>query len=429
MRKLSSTSNFMFTKINYNSNYFKTKSSNNNFIQQRQQSTSSTTSTTKTNSNDKTGVLLMNMGGPHSSDEVEPFLRNLFTDRDIIQMPFQQYLGPLIAKRRSFKVTKRYEEMGFSPLLKWTSRQGTGMEKILNGFSVDAQPKDVVDESFKYRHYIAFRYVEPFAETALSSMVADGINRIVAFTQYPQWSCTTTGSSLNALWRAVDKLGMRDQFKFSVIDRWYNHPSYINMLSNKVLEGLEQFAPEQRNDVVVVFSAHSVPVKQMLKGDPYPAEISATADYVMNQTQLNEHNTFVVSYQSRVGPIPWLGPSTEDVVKTLGRRGVKKVLVVPISFTSDHIETSHEIDDELLEIARENGVEQFYRSPSFNDDPRFMQTLADVVQDHVKSGRVASEQYSMRCIRCTNPTQCRNIVNPIDPPGYTPPSQYVLKKK
>jgi ferrochelatase len=240
-------------------------------------------------------------------------------------------------------------------------------------------------------------------------MHADGVERAVAFTQYPQFSCSTTGSSLNELWRAAGRTGLRDAFRWSIIDRWPVHPGFVEAMTDTVREGLEEFDPAGRDRAVLLFSAHSLPLDVIDRGDAYPQEVGATVQRVVER--LGVTNPYLLAYQSDVGPVRWLGPSTERVIRRLGARGEKRVLVVPIAFTSDHIETLSELDREYGEVAHKAGITQYKRAPALNDRPLFLDALADIVREHLASGEVFSTQYSMRCAGCTN-SQCRNVLNP-----------------
>ncbi len=356
-----------------------------------------------------TGIVLLNLGGPKTLDDVGPFLDELFQDREIIQLPFQKWLGPFIAKRRTPKVQKLYEEIGGgSPILHWTEVQGQGMVERLDELSPGTAP---------HRFYVAFRYTHPSSEDALRQMKADGVRRAIAFTQYQQFSCATTGSSLNELWRAAGRLGMADAFAWSVIDRWPTHPAFVRCMASSVREGLAQFAEGARDDVLLLFSAHSLPLSVIDRGDPYPQEIGASVHEVLKEGGFR--NEYILSYQSEVGPVRWQGPSTEEVIRSLGTKGKKKVLVVGIAFTSDHIETLSEIDIEYGDLAREVGIAEFRRAPAFNGDPGFQDALAEIVRDHLEAGEACSSQFGLRCPGCTNP-QCRNILNPITSYRRTP---------
>jgi protoporphyrin/coproporphyrin ferrochelatase len=351
-----------------------------------------------------TGIVLLNLGGPETVDDVGPFLLELFADREIIPLPAQRWLGPFIAKRRTKSVQDLYAGIGGgSPILRWTREQGQGMVERLDRLSPDTAP---------HRFYVAFRYIQPDSEMALRQMKADGIRRAVAFTQYQHFSCATTGSSLNELWRASSRVGLTRDFTWSVIDRWPTHPAFVRAMAKKVAEGLARFPASERDDVLLMFSAHSLPMSVIDRGDPYPQEIGASVHEVLKAGGFP--NRFLLCYQSEVGPVRWLGPSTEQVIKDLGAKGQKNVLVVGIAFTSDHIETLSEIDIEYAHLASEVGIGRFERAPAFNGDPDFQDALAEIVLDHLRSGEACSRQYGLRCPGCENP-QCRNILNPVAP--------------
>jgi ferrochelatase len=350
----------------------------------------------------KTGIVMMNLGGPATLDDVEPFLRKLFADREIIQLPLQGWLGPLIARRRTPKVRNLYANIGGgSPILRYTEAQGKGMVARLDRVSPETAP---------HKFYVAFRYTHPGSDDALRAMHTDGVERAVAFTQYPQFSCSTTGSSLNELWRAAARTGLRDSFEWSVIDRWPVHTGFINAMTETVRDGFAQFDPADREKVLILFSAHSLPLDVIDRGDSYPQEVGASVQRVVEQ--LGRSNPYILAYQSDVGPVRWLGPSTEQVLRRLGARGHKHVLVVPIAFTSDHIETLSELDREYGEVAHQAGISHYKRAPALNDRPLFLDGLAQIVRDHLTSGAPYSSQYPVRCAGCTNP-QCRNILNPV----------------
>ncbi|HEX5963063.1 MAG TPA: ferrochelatase [Gemmatimonadales bacterium] len=351
----------------------------------------------------KTGIVMMNLGGPATLDDVEPFLRELFADREIIQLPLQRWLGPYIARRRTPKVRNLYASIGGgSPILRYTEAQGRGMVERLDRISPETAP---------HKFYVAFRYTRPTSDDALRAMHSDGVERAVAFTQYPQFSCSTTGSSLNELWRAAARTGLRRAFQWSLIDRWPVHPGFIDAMTDTVREGLTRFDPADRSQAIILFSAHSLPLDVIDRGDAYPQEVGASVQRVVEQ--LGCPNPYLLAYQSDVGPVRWLGPSTEQVLRRLGARGHKHVLVVPIAFTSDHIETLSELDREYGEVAHQAGITHYERAPALNDRPLFLDGLAQIVRDHLTSGTPYSSQYPVRCAGCTNP-QCRNILNPVD---------------
>lgn len=346
----------------------------------------------------KTGIVLLNMGGPATLDEVEPFLLRLFADREIIRLPVQDWLGPFIAKRRAPKVRALYDAIGGgSPIRTWTEAQGRAMCERLDTLHPDQAP---------HKFYIAFRYTAPFADDALRAMAADGVERAIAFTQYPQWSCTTTGSSLNDLWRAVARTGLSGRFEWSLIDRWYDHPGFHEAMAERVREGLAQYPAERRDTVLLLFSAHSIPLYVVERGDSYPQEVAASVESVMQR--LGHRNPFLLTWQSEVGPLRWLGPSTEATIERLAKGGAKDVLVIPIAFTSDHIETLSELDIEYGELAHSLGMTGYRRAPALNDLPTFTTALADVVSRHCTSGERHSARYKIRCPGCTN-AACRGL--------------------
>jgi ferrochelatase len=352
-----------------------------------------------------TGIVLLNMGGPKTLDEVEPFLLNLFADRELLRLPWQDALGKFIAKRRSPKIRKLYDAIGGgSPILHWTERQGAGMVERLDALSPETAP---------HRFYVAFRYVRPNAEDALRQMAQDGVTRAVAFSQYPQYSCTTTGSSINDLWRAVDSLGYRGRFAWSLIDRWPTHPGFVAAMAESVRAGLAQYDPAVRDSVLLLFSAHSLPLSVIDRGDAYPQEVSASVQAVLDHLQLP--NPSMLCYQSEVGPVRWLGPSTETTIERLAHAKRHHVLAVPIAFVNDHIETLSELDREYGELAQSLGLEGFRRAPALNDAPLFLDAMASLVQEHLGGDALHSTRYRERCPGCVGGAQCRRLYDPVPP--------------
>lgn len=358
---------------------------------------------------------MMNMGGPSTPEETGPFLKRLFQDEDIIELgggKFQEFLGNFVSKRRTPKVQEQYESIGGSPILKWTDVQGEEMCRLLD----EARP-----ESAPHKHYVMFRYANPLTEDTLKQMKADGVTRAVAFSQFPHWSCTTSGSSYNELWRQLKRLDMINDFKWSLIDRWPLHGGFVESVHERILERMSEFDEKTRKKVIIMFSAHSVPMKVVEKGDHYVGEVAATVHAVMQKYAetvkngeidgLSETNRHVLCWQSKVGFLPWMVPSTGEALKSIGKRGYKHVLVVPVAFTSDHIETLYEIGEEYAEEAEEHGIETFKYTDGLNGLDTFTGALAEIVGEHLDSGRNYSSQYKMKCLTCTKPL-CRSIVNP-----------------
>ncbi|ORX86397.1 mitochondrial ferrochelatase [Basidiobolus meristosporus CBS 931.73] len=336
----------------------------------------------------------MNMGGPSKLTEVEDFLTRLFSDSDIIPLPFQSVLAPLIAKRRTPKIVDQYDAIGGgSPIRSWTQKQGRLMEQLLDKISPNTAP---------HKSYIGFRYAAPLTENALEEIKKDGVRRVVAFTQYPQYSCTTTGSNLNELYRKLQTLDRDGTIKWSLIDRWSTHPKLIEAFTDRVQASLKEYSEEERSKVVILFSAHSLPMATVNRGDPYPAEVAATVDRVM--ASLGYSNPYRLVWQSQVGPSAWLGPQTNDALKGLAKQGQKNVLLVPIAFTSDHIETLYELDHEYCEEAKKLGITGIKRAESLNDSPLFVEAMAEVVKENLEKGTLHSPQFPLCCPGCTNET-------------------------
>jgi protoporphyrin/coproporphyrin ferrochelatase len=343
-----------------------------------------------------TGIVMLNLGGPQTLDDVEPFLQRLFADRELLKLPWQSVLGNYIAKRRAPRVTKLYAAIGGgSPIRRWTETQGRGMCQRLDESSPETAP---------HKFYISFRYVAPFADDALQAMARDGITRAVAFTQYPQWSCTTTGSSLNELHRALARTGLQDRFDWSVIDRWHLNDGFIDSMAVVTRRALLAVPVDERDDALILFSAHSLPLSVIDRGDAYPAEVAASVAAVMKR--LNIPNAHQLSFQSDVGPVRWLGPSTEIVLKQLGARRQRAVIVVPIAFTSDHIETLSELDIEYGHVARAAGITHYIRADALNAEPRFLDALSEIVSSHLAGAAPTTPNYGHRCPGCTN-AYCR----------------------
>ncbi|TGZ71366.1 hypothetical protein CRM22_002683 [Opisthorchis felineus] len=359
----------------------------------------------------KTGILMLNMGGPKTTGHVHDFLLRLFSDREIIQLPAQSILSRLIAKRRSPKVIKQYEEIGGgSPITHWTQTQGDFVVRYLDKASPETAP---------HKLYIGFRYVHPLLETAINAMEKDDLERVVAFSQYPQYSCTTSGSSFNAIARhyeskdgtftGVETISAPDVMTklpgpvWSFLDRWPVESFLVRTFAQHVrhlLDAIED--PVERNNTVLLFSAHSIPISVVSRGDPYPQEVAATVHAVMQL--LNFQWPYRLVWQSKVGPAAWLGPSTLDTLHGLARLGYRHAMLIPIAFTSDHIETLYEMDLEYCkETAHKAGMIRVHRAASPNDNNVFLMGLGELVLKHLRSGEACSRQFMLRCPMCTNP--------------------------
>ena len=332
------------------------------------------------------GVLLLNLGGPDKLDDVGPFLFNLFSDPEIIRLPFKSLQKPLawfIASRRTQKSQENYKKIGGgSPLRRITEAQGQALKEHLQALGQEA------------KIYVGMRYWHPYTEEAIAQLTQDNIDQLVILPLYPQFSISTSGSSfrlLDKLWQEDPKLQRID---YKVIPSWYKQPSYLQAMAELINQELNQFP--NPDSVRIFFSAHGVPKNYVEEaGDPYQQEIEECTALIM-QT-LNRPNEHTLAYQSRVGPVEWLQPYTEDALKELGAAGVKDLVVVPISFVSEHIETLQEIDIEYREIAEEAGIHNFRRVAAPNTHPLFIKALADLVIDALKSPSLKlSQVYQMK---------------------------------
>ncbi|MDS3859304.1 ferrochelatase [Thermosynechococcaceae cyanobacterium BACA0444] len=316
----------------------------------------------------RTGVLLLNLGGPDSLADVRPFLYNLFSDPEIIRLPFrwlQKPLAWLIATRRAKTSEANYAQIGGgSPLREITEQQAQALQESL------------AQEGVTAKIYIGMRYWHPFTEAALAQIKADGIEELVILPLYPQFSISTSGSSfrlIESLWQEDSAL---QKIKYTIIPSWFNNRGYIQAMVALLRQELDQLPEPEK--ATIFFSAHGVPISYVTEeGDPYQAEIEACVHLIM-QT-LGRSNPHVLAYQSRVGPVEWLKPYTEDVIPELAASGVKELVVVPISFISEHIETLQEIDMEYRELAEESGIHTFRRVPALNTHPEFIAGLRDLV--------------------------------------------------
>jgi ferrochelatase len=315
----------------------------------------------------RVGVLLLNLGGPDKLEDVRPFLYNLFADPEIIRLPIpllQKPLAWLISTLRAKKSEDNYKEIGGgSPLRSITEEQAQALEASLQSKGCDAKV------------YIGMRYWHPFTEEAIDQIRADAIEELVILPLYPQFSISTSGSSFRLLEELWNEDPYLKRINYTVIPSWYERPGYLGAMAELIATELDKL-PDP-DGAHIFFSAHGVPVSYVEEaGDPYQKEIEACTAGIM-QT-LNRPNAHTLAYQSRVGPIEWLKPYTEDAIIDLAERQTETLVVVPISFVSEHIETLQEIDMEYREIAEENGIKNFHRVPALNTHPGFINDLAEM---------------------------------------------------
>ena len=323
----------------------------------------------------RVGIVLFQLGGPDSLQAVEPFLLNLFLDPDIIPMGplgfLRKPLAKLISSRRSVPVAGKYAEIGRrSPIGLLTERQRA---RLVDAVSPYIDPVAVT----------AMRYWHPMTAEAVDTLRKAGpLDEIVLMPLYPQFSYATTLSSLKEWRRIYGK--SNDGPRVSTVGQFYNHPGYVQAVVQRIGSILRQFPDSSR--IHLVFSAHGLPMSLVEKGDPYPKQIEETVRLVCEAgaRQYPEWpRTRLLCYQSRVGPAKWLQPSLTGTIERLGHEGVKEILVVPISFVTEHIETLHEINIEAREEAKKVGIERFRMMPAVGDSPLFIGALKQLVLEAV----------------------------------------------
>jgi len=309
------------------------------------------------------GVVLFQLGGPDTLEAIEPFLFNLFCDPDIIDFPFARVgrkpLAKLISSTRARKVQHHYATIGGgSPIRRFTEQQARALQFKLMESGLDA------------RCFVAMRYWHPFTADAIEQLLAAQCDEVVLLPLYPHYSSTTTGSSLNEWQRRF-----HEEIPVHRIETFYRHALYLQALVEKIDEALARFANPERPEIV--FSAHSVPVAVIEKGDPYQRQIEETVELLMRRGGWpNRHR---VCYQSKVGASKWLQPSLHTTLRAVAAERDREVCVVPISFVSDHVETLGEIDHEAREEAGRIGIKKFEMTSGLNDSPTFIAALVDLV--------------------------------------------------
>jgi len=277
----------------------------------------------------------------------------------------QPILARIISRKRAKIVAERYRAIGGgSPILKLTQAQADSLQQGLRDAGLDC------------RTYIGMSYWHPFIHETVDRIVKDGYEQILAFSLFPHFSLATTGACLDELKKAL--IRQRKAVKLSIIDAWYDDSAYIEALTASIRSGLGRFSSDRRDKVTVLFSAHSLPQEFVDRGDPYPDHIAETIKGVLERLG---PIAWRLAFQSRSGPVKWMEPQTDAVIKELASAGVKNLLVVPVSFVSDHIETLYEIDIMYKELALAAGVEVFERSPALNNSELFAKALLGIAKN------------------------------------------------
>ncbi|PWT88542.1 MAG: ferrochelatase [Blastocatellia bacterium] len=313
----------------------------------------------------KTGILLLNFGGPWTLSDVKPFLYRLFANKNVlvgIPSPLRQLLAFTIAQVKGPSSIKSYESIGGgSPQLQWTATQAEGLRGLVRNGQVRVE--------------IGMRSAEPSIQTALERLQTWGAEKVILLPLFPHFSTTTTGTCFEEVKSSLARLNWDPAIV--QVTKWPDHPAYIDLLRLSMNEAIDRATSNDSDRVHVLFSAHSLPLKIVKLGDPYPQDIERTVSAV---TQGLQH-PWSLAFQSRNGKLPWLQPYLEDELKRLGQAGVNKVVIVPISFVSDHIETLFELDQLYAGVAREYGITQYFRARCFNGDPKFPRVLQSIISE------------------------------------------------
>lgn len=318
-------------------------------------------------------VVLQQFGGPDSLQAVQPFLFNLFNDPDIVELPFgptfQKAIATIISKTRAKSVSLKYAEIGGkSPIVAKTCEQLLALQTHFN--------KHHAEENVKV--YLAMRYWRPFTKETVERLMADEIQEVVHIPLYAQYSKTNAGSSYNEWDRVTKQLGVH--FYERRIMYFHRDPQYLKAMNERIDEALTRF-PNPLN-VRILFSAHGTPLDMVEAGDPYSFHIEETMELLMKMR--GRDLPYQLSYQSKVGPKKWLEPATTKTITELGQKGVKDLLIVPIAFVSDHIETLHELDIEERHNAHANGIKNYVVMEGLNASPTFIKCLADLALAEIK---------------------------------------------
>ena len=321
------------------------------------------------------GVILFQLGGPDTYDAIEPFLNNLFNDPDIIDIPLgfllRKPLAKFISSRRSVEVEELYREMGGpSPIREITNKQAEMLRDELRKR----------DPERDYHAFVAMRYWHPLTGETVEQVKAADVDRLILLPLYPHYSKTTTGSSFKEWERRIKDTKLSD-LPSDTIRAYPDYQPYIKAMVNKVKRTIDGCCGAVE-PLHLLFSAHGVPLKAIKSGDPYQDHIETTVKHIIEG--LSTDYPHYISYQSKVGPQKWLQPSTIDKLEQLGEEGVKHLLVVPVAFVSDHLETLHELNIQDRVIAEDAGIEHYHVMPALNDSPEFINALAQRVLEEIE---------------------------------------------
>lgn len=317
----------------------------------------------------KTGVVLLNLGGPDSLEAVEPFLYNLFRDPDIFNIPTGQKLfAKFISRFRAPKVQEEYKLIGGkSPINEWTEIQRRMLEEKLR--------TEINDKVINV--HVAMRYWKPLTSETVKVVEGNKYDKIILLPLYPHYSVSTTGSSFNE-WKREYK---EDPNKLIYVNNYHDNNAYINAINQKINETLLKFPEQVRDEIQLVFSAHGTPISMVKNGDPYSAQIKKSVELIMKARNFSHEHS--LCYQSKVGPIKWLEPATDTTIEELAAKGKKHLLIIPISFVSDHVETLFELNIEYRQVADKVKIINYIVMPGLNNSELFISSLSEIVKDRL----------------------------------------------
>lgn len=317
--------------------------------------------------NKKTAIILFNLGGPDKLESVKPFLFNLFNDRAIINLPqpFRYFLAKLISSRREKKAQNIYNQIGGkSPILELTKQQAENLEKDLSFYG-------------NFKTFIAMRYWHPFVKDTIREILNYQPNQIILLPLYPQFSSSTSNSSINEF---LEKFPKDNQIPIKIICCYPNDENFINSHLNLIEQKLQKYSQYQINEMRFLFSAHGLPQKLIDAGDPYVFQIKESTNKIVEKLQKHYGEIdFSICYQSKVGPLQWTSPSLENEL----RRTIldKKIpVIIPIAFVSEHSETLVELDIEYFELAKKLKAKDYIRIPALNSDSFYIKSLSEICQ-------------------------------------------------
>lgn len=323
----------------------------------------------------KPGLLVVNFGGPQDDAQLEPFLAELLGD--VLPGPLKLF-ARRFATARARKVRDTYREIGFSPLVPDTLAQ---MQGLLDRLGPDAPPARA-----------GMMFTDPFIRDAVGELLAEGCDRLVVVGLFPHWSFATSGSAYDMVHKALVHHG-RAELPVHYARAFFDHPAYCEAVAETI--GATREVMDGEGPIHLLFSAHGIPVSFVRRGDPYPEHVRESVRRITET--LDWPDPWHLAWQSRLGPVRWLDPDTRDTIRRLGAEGVQRLLLVPVSFVGEHIETLDEMDRELKELAHEQGIPHVGRAPALGQTPAFLDALADVAQDAL------SRFGETRCSRCLIP--------------------------